>query len=208
MLLWLARILCFIPLNILHPTTIKGRKNLTKGKAILACNHRSNWDITMYYLNTSKRLKILAKKQMFKNKFFGAIMRALGGISVDREGNDVNAIKNCMKALKEDKKLFIFPEGTRHHEKGVVLGELKSGMAMIAIKTKTPIVPIWVGKHKLFRRSKYYIGKPFELNQFYGAKLDEETLNKANEVVREKMLEVRQIELDRRNAKKNKKKKK
>ena len=191
MLLWLGRILCFIPLNLLHPTFIKGRKNLPKGKAILSCNHRSNWDIVMYYLNTTQRLKILAKKEMFKNKFSGAIMRSLGGISVDRDGNDVNAIKNCMKALKEDKKLFIFPEGTRHHPENVLLGEIKSGMTLIAIKTKTPIVPIWVSKHRLFRKSVYHIGKPFELSEFYGLKLDEETLEKANAVVREKMLEVR-----------------
>lgn len=192
MLVWLGRILCFIPLNILHPTIIKGRKNLPKGKVILACNHRSNWDIVLYYLNTKQRLNILAKKQMFKNKFFGALMRALGGISVDREGSDLNAIKNCMKVLKEDKKLFIFPEGTRHHEEGVVLDEIKSGMAMIAIKTKTPVIPIWVEKHKIFRFSKYYIGEPFELSDFYGKKLDDETLSKANEIVREKMLEVRE----------------
>ncbi len=195
MILWLARFLCFIPLNILHPAFIKGKKNLPKGKAVLACNHRSNWDIVMYYLNTTQRLKILAKKQMFKNKLFGAIMRSLGGISVDRDANDINAIKNCMKALKEDKKLFIFPEGTRLKDESQVLGELKSGMAMIAIKTKTPIVPIWVGEHRIFRRSVYHIGQPFELSEFYGLKLDEETLEKANAVVREKMLEVREKSL-------------
>lgn len=201
MFLWLARIICFIPLNILHPTVIKGRKNLPKGKAILSCNHRSNWDIVMYYLNTSKRLKILAKKELFKNRLMGAVMRSLGGISVDREGNDINAIKNCMKALKENKKLFIFPEGKRIKDEKHILGEFKSGMAMIAIKTKTPIVPIWiVRQHRLFRRSVYLVGKPFELTEFYGKKLDDETLSKANEVIKSKMLELREQGL-----KKNKK---
>lgn len=192
MFLWLARILCFIPLNILHPTKIKGKKNMPKGKAIVACNHISNWDMVMFYLNIRQRMKILAKKELFKNKFFGAILRSLGGVPIDRDSNDINAIKTCMKALKEDKKLFIFPEGTRLKDETQVLGEIKSGMAMIAIKTKTPIVPMWVKKHKLFRFSRYYIGQPFELDQFYGQKLDEETLEKANQVVREKMLEVRE----------------
>ncbi len=193
MLLWLARILLWIPLSILHPTFIKGKKNLPKGKAILSCNHYSNWDIALYILNTTEKIKILAKKELFKNKLFGAILRNFGGIEIDREGNDINAIKNCMKALKSDKKLFVFPEGTRLKNEADILGEIKSGMALIAIKTKTPIVPIWIErKPKIFRKSVYTIGKPFELSEFYGVKLDEETLEKANAVVREKMLELRE----------------
>ncbi len=193
MLLWIARILLWIPISIFHPTTIKNRKNRPKGKAILCCNHRSNWDITLYILNTKKKVKILAKKELFKNKLFGAILKNFGAIEIDREANDINAIKLCIKALKEDKQLFIFPEGTRLKDESQILGEIKSGLALIAIKTKTPIVPIWVEKKpRLFRRSVYRIGEPYELSEFYGVKLDEETLKKADAIVREKMLELRE----------------
>lgn len=193
MFLWISRILCFIPLNIIHPTVIKGRKNMPKGKAIISCNHWSNWDIALYVLNTSERVNIMAKKELFKNKVFGGLLKDYGGIPIDRDGNDLNAIKTCIKKLKDNEKLFVFPEGTRHKPEGEVLGEIKSGMAMIAIKTKTPIVPVWIErKPKLFRKSVYHIGQPFELEGFYGKKLDEETLNQANEVVRAKMLELYQ----------------
>ncbi len=189
----IIKFLLWLPLTIMHPTKIYGKKNLPDGKAILSCNHRSNWDIVLYLLHTKKKIKILAKKELFKNKLFGAILRWLGGIEIDREANDINAIKACMKCLKEDKHLFIFPEGTRLKDESMILGEIKSGMALIAIKTKTPIVPIWIEKKpRLFRRSVYRVGKPFELSDFYGVKLDEETLEKANQVVREKMLENRE----------------
>ena len=191
MLLWLARILLWIPLSIMHPTYIYGRKNRPKGKAILCSNHRSNWDIVNYLLHTKEKVVILAKKELTKNKFFGFILKHLGAIFIDREGNDINAIKECMKALKADKKLFIFPEGTRLKDESAIMGEIKSGLALIAIKTKTPIVPMWVvQKPRLFRKSQYIIGKPFELSEFYGKKLDDETLNEANNIVREKMLEL------------------
>lgn len=191
MLLWLARILLWIPLSIMHPTYIYGRKNRPKGKVIISCNHRSNWDIVSYILHTSEKVKILAKKELFKNKLFGAILKSFGAIPIDREHNDIGAIKDCMKALKEDKKLFVFPEGTRLKDESLVMGEVKSGMTLIAIKTKTPILPMWVvQKPRLFRKSQYIIGKPFELSEFYGKKLDDETLNKANNIVREKMLEL------------------
>lgn len=191
MLLWLARILLWIPLSIMHPTYIYGRKNRPKGKVIISCNHRSNWDIVSYILHTSEKIKILAKKELFKNKLFGAILKSFGAIPIDREHNDIGAIKDCMKALKEDKKLFVFPEGTRLKDESLVMGEVKSGMTLIAIKTKTPILPMWVvQKPRLFRKSQYIIGKPFELSEFYGKKLDDETLNEANNIVREKMLEL------------------
>ena len=206
MLLWLARILLWIPLSIMHPTYIYGRKNRPKGKVIISCNHRSNWDIVSYILHTSEKVKILAKKELFKNKLFGAILKSFGAIPIDREHNDIGAIKDCMKALKEDKKLFVFPEGTRLKDESLVMGEVKSGMTLIAIKTKTPILPMWVvQKPRLFRKSQYIIGKPFELSEFYGKKLDDETLNEANNIVREKMLELYHNQAEKKKKKKKRK---
>ena len=187
----ICKILMWIPIMIFHPTSIKGKKNLPKGRAILSVNHRSNWDYVLFGINSTTKYRVLAKKELFRNKFFGFILRNFGGIEIDREANDINAIKTCMKVLKDDKKLLVFPEGTRLKDESLVMGEIKSGLALIAIKTKTPIVTVWVrNKPKLFRRSIYYIGKPFELDQFYGKKLDEQTLQEANQIVRAKMIEL------------------
>lgn len=193
MLLFLTRVLLWIPIFIFHPTFFKGKKNMPKGKAILCCNHRSNWDIALFHLFYTVKIEILAKKELFKNKLFGAMLKSYGGIPIDRDANDLHAIKVCMKILKDGKKLFIFPEGTRLKNEEEIMGEIKSGLALIAIKTKTPIVPIWVKrKPKIFRKSVYLIGKPFELSEFYDTKLDEEALQKANQIVCEKMLELRE----------------
>lgn len=187
----ICKILMWIPIMIFHPTSIKGKKNLPKGKAILSINHRSNWDYVLFGINSTTKYRVLAKKELFRNKFFGFILRNFGGIEIDREANDINAIKTCMKVLKDDKKLLVFPEGTRLKDESLVMGEMKSGLALIAIKTKTPIVPVWVrNKPKLFRRSVYYIGKPFELEEFYGKKLDDAALKEANTIIRAKMIEL------------------
>ena len=178
---------------LLHPTRVMGKKNLPKGKAILCMNHRSNWDYPLFAINSGTKYRVLAKKELFKNKLFGALLRNFGAIEIDREANDINAVKTCFKILKENKKLLIYPEGTRLKDQSQVFGEIKSVLAMIAIKTKTPVVPVWIVKNpKLFHRSTYVIGKPFELDQFYATKLDEETLQSATEVVRDKMLKVKE----------------
>lgn len=208
MVLWLARIVLFFPVLILHPTWIKGKKNIPKGKVILCSNHYSNWDAILYNIYNFKKPRFLAKKELFENKLCGWFLRAIGAFPIDREANDITAIKNCMKFLKEGKQLFIFPEGTRLVNDEEVLGEIKSGVSMIAIKTQTPIVPIWIrNRPKLFRRSVYYVGKPFELSDFYGKKLDDKTLKEADEVVRQKMIEVGAEEKAKKENKKSKKKK-
>ncbi len=206
MFLFLARLLCFLPIAIFHPTTIKGRKNIPKGKAILCINHLSNWDMVLYYLNTTKKVSVMAKQELFDNKILGWALKCCGAFPVERETTDLKAIKKGLKVLNENKKLMIFPEGKRMFDDSTVLGELKNGVALFAIRTKSPIVPIWIEKRpKLFRRSYYHIGQPYELSEFYGKKIDAELLSKATEVVRQKMLELRELVLQKKNKKKKKK---
>lgn len=199
MFFMICKIIFWLPLMLLHPTRIVGKKNLPKGKAILSLNHRSNWDYVLFGANSATKYRVLAKKELFeKSKAFAWLLHNWGGVEIDRKKNDITAIKKCFKFLKENKKLLIFPEGTRLKDESLIMGQVKSGLALIAIKTKTPVVPVWImRKPKLFRLSTYVIGKPFELTQFYDAKLDEETLKKADNFVREKMLEVRENWMNR-----------
>jgi len=99
-------------------------------------------------------------------------------IPVHREGNDVNSIKISLKALKNKETLGIFPEGTRHgmdkHEKP------KNGAIFLANKTNAKIVPVGIiGDFKPFKKIKYNIGQPMDLEQY--DKTDSEWLTKATE---------------------------
>lgn len=193
MFFYISRFLAWLPLSICYPTKIVGRKNLPKGKAILTVNHTSNMDIVLLLIHLHEKKYTLAKKELFKNKFIGGILKSYGAIPVDREGSDIVAIKKSLKLLSKGKKLIIFPEGTRNKNEDIsVMGELKTGTAMIAIKSKTPIVPVWISRRpKAFRKTVIKIGKPFELEDFYGKKLNEELLQEATKVIAEKMEELR-----------------
>ena len=191
------QILAALPIRILFPTKIIGKKNIPKGACILSSNHTSNMDAVVFAVKTWEKKYYLAKKELFENKFIGFFLKKFGGIKIDRQGNDVNAIKNCLKVLKNDKKLFIFPEGTRVHNENMELGQVKHGVAMFAIKAKVPIVPIFIlRKPKLFRRNKIFVGVPFTLEEFYGKKLDSVELEKAGEKVTSKMNEIREYALN------------
>ena len=188
----IIQIIVWLPLKILFPAKFYGRKNIPKGPCILASNHTSNVDVILFISNTWEKKYYLAKKELFKKRIFGWFIKMMGAIKIDRQGTDITAIKKSLKILKDRKKLFIFPEGTRVHNENMELGEVKQGVSMFAIKGKVPIVPIFISKKpKLFRRTKVFIGKPFELNDYFHIKMDSEELKKASDVVILKLNEVR-----------------
>ena len=127
---------------------------------------------------------------MFKNKFFGAILKSWKIIPVNRTKVEISTIKKVLTVLKDDKKLLIFPQGTRREEDE--FSEVKNGLAMFALKTKSPIVPMWfVKKPKFLRRNILLIGEPFYLTEFENQPPTKEVLDKASEVVVNKMFELR-----------------
>lgn len=192
-----VQILLALPIRILFPTKIIGKKNIPKGACILASNHTSNMDAVIFAVKTWEKKYYLAKKELFKNKIFGFFIKKLGAIKIDRQSNDVTAIKNCLKVLKNNKKLFIFPEGTRVNNENMELGQVKHGVSMFAIKAKVPVVPIFImRKPKIFRRNKIFIGKPFTLEDFYDKKLDSAELEKAGDIVTAKLNELREYALN------------
>lgn len=195
-MLRIAQFFLYIPFALLYPTRVKGKENLKELKkkpAIFAMNHKSNMDAVLLAVNTWEKKYYLAKKELFKNKFVGGILKRLGAVKIDRDGTDLGAIKNCLKILKSNKKLLIFPEGTRVKGEDMTMGEVKHGTAMFAIKAKVPIVPIYISrKPKVFHKTVITYGKPFTLEEFYGKKLDSTLLDEAGDIVAKKMEETKE----------------
>ena len=209
MIFHFVQALAYIPGKLLFPAKIYGKKNLPKGKAILTINHTSNLDSVLIVLGTYEKKYFLAKKELFKCKTKGAFLKAMGAIKIDRQSADLSAIKRALSVLKDNKKLIIYPEGTRNRSDNLNLGEVKNGAAMLAIKSKSPIVPVWINSRpRAFKMTKILIGKPYELDKFYNQKLNEEVLNKASEIVADKLNEVKVVCEEKFSKKDNKKNKK
>ena len=99
--------------------------------------HTSNWDFIigrMAFVMYGLRPKILIKKELFFPPL-GWLMRAIGGIPVDRKKNN-NITDLAVRLFNENKKLYMVftPEGTRSYNPN-----WKKGFYYIAIKAKVPI---------------------------------------------------------------------
>jgi 1-acyl-sn-glycerol-3-phosphate acyltransferase len=117
------------------------------GPVILAANHASNADAVILGAwlteRLGRRIHWLGKKEMFDWPIVGWVFRNGGVHPVDRASADVDAFRLAERVLEEGHVLMIFPEGTRSPT-----GELqkpKDGLAMIALRSGAPIVPIGIG---------------------------------------------------------------
>ena len=176
----------------MYPVKFYNKENLPEGGCVVVCNHFRAIDCGhMFKLHPKKSFYILAKKELFKNKFLGYIIRKFGGIPVDREKSDMKTILTSVKLLKEGNKLFVFPEGTRNKTGTSELQELKGGSAFFAVKAQCPIVPVMVEKKSRFlRRVKIIVGTPFELSEYYDKKLTSDVVSEMDNIIREKMIEA------------------
>lgn len=147
--------------SLVHPGRVIGRENIPEGGAMICANHSRNSDplFIVFGMTRTVSLRIMAKEEMRHWPIAGPLLnKADLMIWVKRGTSDIGAIKSALKTLKEGRKLLIFPEGTRSDE----IAEGKTGAAMMAIRAKVPIVPVYVPPKKLwFRRTPVVIGEPY-----------------------------------------------
>lgn len=161
--------------KLIFKVEVIGKENIPKeGPAIICSNHKSNFDPIAATCLTSKRIvHFMGKKELFDTKFKNYFMHKMLVFPVDRQGNDLKAIKHAMRILKDGDVLGMFPEGTRTPE--MDLSKAKSGVTMIAIKAKVPIIPIYIeSDYEYFKPLKVTVKEPITYEEYYGKKLTQE----------------------------------
>ena len=120
--------------------TIEGALPAHAAKCVLiAAPHTSNWDLP-YTLMVAFALRLniywMGKHSLFRPPF-GALMRWLGGIAVDRarSTNLVTASAQAIQAADGPLQLVVPPEGTRGRTR-----HWKTGFYFIALEAQVPIV--------------------------------------------------------------------
>lgn len=162
--------------GLIYRIEIVGLERLPRGQAlILAPNHIHFADPLIIGAYFPDHLHLMAKKELFRNPLLAKIISIMGAFPVDREGNDIRAIKQSLKVLKSDQPLLIFPEGTRNTLSGKAHLDGKPGVPVIAIRSKVPVVPVTIDStYKWFSKVRITYHEPVSLAQYEGMKLDNE----------------------------------
>jgi 1-acyl-sn-glycerol-3-phosphate acyltransferase len=144
--------------------TVTGVENLPEtGGAVVAINHTSYFDFTFaglpaYKQGLGRKVRFMAKQEVFNHKISGPLMRKMGHIPVDRDSGGAS-FEAAVTMLKEGELVGVYPEATI--SRSFEIKELKSGAARMAIAAGVPIVPhivwgaqrIWTKDHpkKMYR---------------------------------------------------------
>lgn len=141
----------WIIFKVFYRLKIYGFENFYPGAAIIAGNHTSYLDPPMIAISWPQEVHFLAREGLFKNRFFGAFIRAVNSHPISGDASDVVVFKTVIKLLNEGKKIVLFPEGMRTDRDE--LGELKPGIALLVSKTKSAIIPTYIyGTYKIWNR--------------------------------------------------------
>lgn len=144
---------------------VYGRQNLPNtGPLIIVSNHISNWDPLMVGVAIPRKVSFIAKEELFRIPVVGFLMKAWGMIPVKRGRVDREALSKPLELLKDEKVIGIFIEGKRNLKNPAVMLKPQPGVAMLALRSKAPVVPVaMINTNRIlrsFKRVKVYIGKP------------------------------------------------
>ena len=131
-----------------------GLENLPTDRGfIIASNHASHLDPPIVGCLLKKQVCFFARKTLWKPGFATRWLDGVGTIPVDRDGGtDVTAIKRVLNALRSNKVIILFPEGTRSPDGN--LQSAKPGVGLLACRTGVPVVPARVfGSFEAFGRN-------------------------------------------------------
>jgi 1-acyl-sn-glycerol-3-phosphate acyltransferase len=124
---------------------VEGAEHAVPGESfVLMSNHQSLYDVPVVYQALQRRIRMVAKKELFRVPIWGRAMQRAGFISLDR-GNRERSKQTLLASadvLHSGTSIWIAPEGTR--SKTGELGEFRKGGFHLALQSNARILPITI----------------------------------------------------------------
>jgi 1-acyl-sn-glycerol-3-phosphate acyltransferase len=153
------RNLLVVPLHVAMRWTIEGAHRIpVRGPVILASNHVSYLDpFVLGYLADlrHRRLRFLAKRELFDKRSTGLVLRGAHQIPVARDtAAAAGSLDAAVEALRAGECVCVFPEGTISLDLEPMEG--KTGTARLAAASGVPVTPVglWGAQRILFKGRK------------------------------------------------------
>jgi len=124
-----------------------------RGPALIAANHASFLDPPLIGGSCPEQIAYLARKSLFRNVFFRKLCYGLGAIPFERGAADLGSIKRVLAALRQGKKVLLFPEGIRTFN-----GDVRApmpGVGFLVQQARVPVIPAYVhGSYRAWSRHR------------------------------------------------------
>jgi 1-acyl-sn-glycerol-3-phosphate acyltransferase len=142
-------------MRVIHP-----ERMVESGPLLIAVNHSSFFDPPLAGICSRRGVFYLARKTLLKWPFFGPLFPAMNVIPVERDGNDMSALREVIKKVKDGNAVLLFPEGTRSIDGN--LQPARAGIGLVIAKTGAPVLPMRIfGAYEAFPKN----ARRFQLSQ-------------------------------------------
>jgi 1-acyl-sn-glycerol-3-phosphate acyltransferase len=137
----LARVVLTVPTILLYRVRAIGLENVpARGALVLAPNHFSQMDHFFVGVYLRRKIRFMAKSQMFGPPVLTYVYKHGGVFPVRRGQHDEEAIETAHEILRQGEMLLVYAEGGRSRSQQ--LGKPKPGIGRIALESGAPIVPV------------------------------------------------------------------
>ena len=120
-----------------------GLENAPEGETfVVMSNHQSLYDIPVIFQVLKRRVRMVAKTELFRVPVWAGAMRAAGFVEVDRQNREraIASLRRAKQALESGTSIWIAPEGTRSDSGR--LAPFKQGGFHLALETGARILPV------------------------------------------------------------------
>ncbi|RYZ08992.1 MAG: 1-acyl-sn-glycerol-3-phosphate acyltransferase [Myxococcales bacterium] len=124
---------------------VEGAERALPGESfVVMSNHQSLYDIPVIYQALQRRIRMVAKKELFRVPVWGRAMRRAGFIALDRDDRERSRQTLLASAteLQHGTSIWIAPEGTRSLDGA--LGEFRKGGFHLALQSGARILPVTI----------------------------------------------------------------
>jgi 1-acyl-sn-glycerol-3-phosphate acyltransferase len=136
-----VRIILTLPTILIYRVRGIGVENVPRrGALILAPNHFSQMDHFFVGVYLRRKIRFMAKSQMFGPPVLTYVYKHGGVFPVRRGHHDEEAIETAREILRQDEMLLVYAEGGRSRSNR--LGQPKRGIGRIALESGAPVVPV------------------------------------------------------------------
>jgi 1-acyl-sn-glycerol-3-phosphate acyltransferase len=148
------------------------------GPGILVSNHTSGLDPLLIQSVCSRLIVWMVAQEYVERPVLNRIFRMIEAIPVGRDGRDMAATRQALRALDQGRILGVFPEGRIERTRQLL--PFQTGVALMAMKTKVPVYPVLIDgtqrglpMSKAFARrqqARITFGRPLRLHEDFSAK--------------------------------------
>jgi 1-acyl-sn-glycerol-3-phosphate acyltransferase len=168
---WLMTRLLRLVVLIFGRYEVEGAERVPRqGGLIVVSNHLNLADPPLLGSAIPRRIRFMAKQELFDARPGGFFIRWFGAFPVRRFEGDLQALRTAQQMLRDGGVIGMFPEG--HRSRGRGLQEPFPGTALIALRTGATVLPVAITGTEAITsplvllknpRLRVVIGEPFTL---------------------------------------------